>query len=199
MPLLASTTLCFLPTANSALIIVLAFFLPDLFLVHRSNKRQTSIRETLPQALDLMVLCVDAGLGLDATLQRIAAERTDTASALNDELGVLGRDVLLGMERDRAYQELYKRTGVEELKALGSSLNQSAKLGISIAKILRSQADFLRMKLAQKAEEKAAKLPIYMSFPLWFCIMPALMVILLAPSMITFLKQAPSNKYSFLK
>lgn len=172
---------------------IAAFFIPDAFTVVKAKRRQQQIRESLPQALDLMVLCVDAGLGLDATLQRIAAEKSIVAVALNEELQTLGRDVLLGMERERAYQELYRRTGVDELKALGSSLNQSAKLGLAIAKVLRSQADFQRMKLSQKAEEKATKLPILMAFPLWFCIMPALMVVLLAPSLITFFENAPSS------
>ncbi|HEY9732762.1 MAG TPA: type II secretion system F family protein [Drouetiella sp.] len=172
---------------------LVAFFAADVVTALVAKRRQQQIRESLPQALDLMVLCVDAGLGLDATLQRIAAEKSIVAVALNEELQTLGRDVLLGMERERAYQELYRRTGVDELKALGSSLNQSAKLGLAIAKVLRSQADFLRTKLAQKAEEKATKLPILMAFPLWFCIMPALMVVLLAPSLITFFENAPSS------
>ncbi|MBC7998198.1 MAG: type II secretion system F family protein [Leptolyngbya sp.] len=173
--------------------VLLVFFIPDLVLLVRVKQRQRQIRESLPQALDLMVLCVDAGLGLDATIRRIASERSVASNALNDELLTLGRDVMLGMSREHAYQELYARTGVEELKALTASLNQSAKLGLSVARILRNQAEFLRSKLAQKAEEKAAKLPIYMAFPLWFCVMPALMVILLAPSIITFMQNAPSS------
>lgn len=173
--------------------ILLIFFIPDLVLFVRVKQRQKQIRESLPQALDLMVLCVDAGLGLDATIRRIASEKSVASNALNDELLTLGRDIMLGMSREHAYQELYARTGVEELKALTASLNQSAKLGLSVARILRNQAEFLRSKLAQKAEEKAAKLPIYMAFPLWFCVMPALMVILLAPSIITFIQNTPSS------
>jgi len=169
------------------------FFLPDALLFLKVRRRQKEIRQALPQALDLMVLCVDAGLGLDATIRRIASENTVVSNALNEELLTLGRDILLGMSRQRAYQELYNRTGVEELRALTSALNQSTKLGLSIARILRGQADFLRTKLAQKAEEKSAKLPIYMAFPLWFCVMPALMVILLAPSIITFMQNAPTS------
>ncbi len=172
------------------------FFVPDALLVIKVKRRQKAIREALPQALDLMVLCVDAGLGLDATIRRIASENNVVSNALNEELLTLGRDILLGMGRDRAYYELYIRTGVEELKALTSALNQSTKLGLSIARILRSQSEFLRTKLSQKAEEKAAKLPIYMAFPLWFCVMPALMVILLAPSLITFMKNVPVSMAS---
>ena len=192
IPILLLSLLTVVEPLIVATLALVAFFVPDVVIALNAKRRQQQIRESLPQALDLMVLCVDAGLGLDATLQRIAAEKTVVAVALNEELQTLGRDVLLGMERERAYQELFRRTGVDELKALGSSLNQSAKLGLSIAKVLRSQADFLRMKLSQKAEEKAAKLPILMAFPLWFCVMPSLMVVLLAPSLITFFENAPS-------
>jgi tight adherence protein C len=193
LPMLLSLSAFIVPVQHAALIVVIAFFAPDAVLYFCASRRQLKIKETLPQALDLMVLCVDAGLGLDATLQRIASEKSVVAKCLNEELIILGRDVLLGMDRERAYQELFNRTGVSELKALGSALNQSAKLGLSVAKTLRSQADFLRMKLSQKAEEKASKLPVYMAFPLWFFIMPALMVVLLAPSLITFFENEPSS------
>lgn len=178
----------FLPVWGAAMVAVGFFFLPDAVMLVTSRRRQEEIRQSLPQALDLMVLCVDAGLGLDATLHRISTEQSAVARSLNEELMTLGRDVLLGMERERAYQELYARTGVDELRSLGSSLNQSSRLGLGIARVLRAQSEFLRSKLSQKAEERAAKLPVYMAFPLWFCIMPALMVILLAPSVIMFLQ-----------
>lgn len=193
VPILLLSLLTFFPPLGVLALMLVAFVLPDVVIAINAKRRQQRIRESLPQALDLMVLCVDAGLGLDATLQRIGAEKSIVAQALNEELQTLGRDVLLGMDRERAYQELFRRTGVDELKALASSLNQSAKLGLSIAKVLRTQADFLRVKLSQKAEEKAAKLPILMAFPLWFCVMPALMVVLLAPSLITFFENAPSS------
>lgn len=167
-------------------ICVIIYFVPDLIVVTMARRRQSRMRASLPQALDLMVLCVDAGLGLDATLQRIAVDETPLAKELNDELLMLGRDILLGMDRERAYFELYRRTGLDELRSLGSALNQSAKLGLSIARVLRAQSEFLHMKLSQRAEERAAKLPIYLAFPLWFCIMPTLLVILLAPSLIMF-------------
>ncbi len=193
-PCLTSALLFFAaPVTIVVPLTITLFFVADLLLFLKVKKRQKQIRESLPQALDLMVLCVDAGLGLDAAIRRIASERTAISSALEGELLTLGRDILLGVGRERAYQELYNRTGVEELKALTSALNQSAKLGLSIARILRSQAEFQRTKLSQKAEEKAAKLPIYMAFPLWFCVMPALMVILLAPSIITFMQNVPSS------
>ncbi|MCA9801815.1 MAG: type II secretion system F family protein [Cyanobacteria bacterium HKST-UBA02] len=186
LPLLMILAGLVLPLWAVLILALLSFFVPDAVLFMISRRRKQRIKESLPQALDLMVLCVDAGLGLDATLAKIATESSVVVNELNEELMLLSRDLLLGIERERAYIELYNRTGVEELRALGASLTQAAQLGISIAKILRAQSDFLRNKLSQKAEEKAARLPIYMAFPLWFCIMPALMVILLAPSFIIF-------------
>jgi tight adherence protein C len=185
----------YLPLYQTMILAITLFFVPDLVLLVLVKRRQQQIRDALPQALDLMVLCVDAGLGLDATLQRISNDKSTLNHALNDELSNLGRDILLGMERPRAYQELYKRTGVDELKMLGSALNQCTKMGLSIAKILRNQADFLRTRQNQKAEEKAAKLPVWMSFPMWFCIMPALMLVIIGPSLITLLSSF-SNRFS---
>lgn len=177
----------------SLFLAVLVFFLADGLLLLMVRKRQQAIREALPQAVDLMVLCVDAGLSLDATVQRVANEETVLGGALNEELTHLCRDMLFGMERERAYLELFQRTGVDELKTLGSSLNQSGKLGLAITKVLRGQSEWLRGKLAQKVEERAAKLPIYMAFPLWFCIMPALLLVVLGPSLILFFKQILPN------
>lgn len=195
--ILSFLTALFLPFWVVPFIVLTVFFSPDGVMHLIARKRQQQIRQSLPQALDLMVLCVDAGLALDATLQKIATEKSSISKVLNEELLILGRDVLLGMERERAYQELYARTGVDELRSLGSSLNQSAKLGLSIARILRGQSDFLRLKLSQKAEERAAKLPIYMAFPLWFCIMPALLVVLLAPSLIMFFQHLQAGPSLF--
>jgi tight adherence protein C len=185
----------YVPLYQTIVLATVLFFFPDLVLLVLVKRRQQQIRDALPQALDLMVLCVDAGLGLDATLQRISNDKSTLNHALNDELSNLGRDILLGMERTRAYQELYKRTGVDELKMLGSALNQCTKMGLSIAKILRNQAEFMRTRQNQKAEEKAAKLPVWMSFPLWFCIMPALMLVIIGPSLITLLSNF-SNRFS---
>jgi tight adherence protein C len=167
---------------------VLLYFIPDMNLIMTVRSRQAEIRRALPQALDLMVLCVDAGLGLDATVQRVAGDRSSLSHVLNEELNSLSRDVLLGMDRQRAYMELYRRTGVDELKMLGSALHQSGKMGLSIAKILRSQSEFLRARLSQKAEERAAKLPVWIAFPLWFCIMPALLFVFIGPALITFMQ-----------
>lgn len=168
---------------------IASFFIADLVLLSRVKARQSEIAASLPQAIDLMLLCVDAGLGLDATMQKIATDSSSINNALNTELAKLGRDILLGMDRESAYHELYRRTGVEELKSFSAALNQSSKMGLSVSKILRAQSQFIRMRQNQKAEEKAARLPIWMAFPLWFCIMPSLLLILLGPSVLSFLEK----------
>ncbi|MBS2007284.1 MAG: type II secretion system F family protein [Cyanobacteria bacterium SZAS TMP-1] len=186
LPLLALPLAFFFLPYIAVIVALVLFWVPDLYLKVRVYKRQTEIQRALPQAIDLMVLCVDAGLGLDATLQRIASENSELLSALNDELLVLGREILLGADREKAYADLYTRTGVDELKTLGSALNQASVLGLSVSKILRAQSEFLRKRQSQKAEEKAMKMPVYMAFPLWFFIMPALMLLVLGPSLIRF-------------
>jgi tight adherence protein C len=186
LALSAMILLFFFPPHIAAIAAIVLFWLPDLYLKVRVSRRQDEIRLALPQAIDLMVLCVDAGLGLDATLQRIASENSEVASALNDEFVILGREILLGVDREKAYTDLYQRSGVEELKSFGSALNQATKLGLSIAKILRAQSEFLRKRQSQQAEEKAMRMPIYMAFPLWFFVMPALMLLVLGPSLIRF-------------
>jgi tight adherence protein C len=167
---------------------LMVFFVPDAVVASRRYARQREVMTSLPQALDLLVLCVDAGLGLDAALHKVAGEQSVLSEALGDELAALNRDILLGMDRDRAYDDLYLRTGVEELRTVGSALAQSGKLGLSIGQVIRAQSEFIRTRQHQRAEERASKLSIWMVFPLWFCIMPALMIILLAPPLFLFFK-----------
>ncbi len=171
-------------------VVAMVFFsMPDLWLLIAVGKRRRQIADSLPQALDLLLLCVDAGLGLDSALQRVSNEKTVLSSALNDELARLGRDILLGMDRDRAYADLFSRTGVDEMRSLAAALNQCQKLGLSISAILRAQSEFMRQRQQRRAEERAAKLPVWMAFPLWFCIMPALMLVLIGPSLLLFIHQ----------
>jgi tight adherence protein C len=196
-PFLAVLSAPFLALPYVASIAVAIWLIPDAYLTLRVKKRQQEIHKSLPQALDLMVLCVDAGLGLDATLHRISTEESGISNALNDELNLLGREILLGIDRERAYQELYIRTGVDELKTIGAALGQANKLGLSIARILRAQSDFIRKRQSQRAEEKAMKMPIYMAFPLWFFIMPALMLLVLGPSLIRFYGSLAQSVHPF--
>ena len=108
---------------------MLVWFVPDAVLTSLVERRQREIRNTLPQAIDLMVLCVDAGLGLDAALQKVAVDSTGLSGALNDELSILSREIFLGVDRERAYLDLYSRTGVDELKTLASAPQSSQQVG----------------------------------------------------------------------
>ena len=189
LPLAAIPAMLFLPLHFATLLFVALLLAPDAVLAAWVARRQSEIRSTIPQVLDLMLMCVDAGLSLDAALQKIGADPSAVASAFHSELRIAEREILLGMDRVQVYEGLYLRTGVDELKTLGSALTQASKLGLSIGRILRSQAEFLRTKLSHKAEEKAMKTPIYMAFPLWLFIMPSLLLLVLGPSLIRFYHQ----------
>ncbi|HEY9790566.1 MAG TPA: type II secretion system F family protein [Candidatus Obscuribacterales bacterium] len=193
VPCISLLLLLVLPPAKAGAVIVVLLVLPSLVLKSRVRARQEALRYSLPQALDLMVMCVDAGLALDAALQRLANDDSALSSDLHDEFKVVAREILLGMDRERVYNELYDRTGLDELRTLASALNQANKLGLSIAQILRAQSEFIRRKLAQKAEEKALKIPVYMAFPLWLFIMPALLLVVLGPSLLNFYHQVAAR------
>lgn len=185
--LLGALAFVFSPSL-SLLVGAILFMIPDAVVFSVCRQRKAQITVGLPQALDLMVLCIDAGLGLDSALHRVAGDEAALTGALSEELRLLNRDILLGMDRQRAFSDLYNRTGVEELRTFGSALNQSSKLGLSIGHVVRHQSEFIRLKQEHRAEERAAKVAIWMVFPLWFCVMPAMMVIVLAPSLIPFFK-----------
>jgi tight adherence protein C len=188
-PLVAIPAIIVLPPYEVLALAVMLFFAADAVLSYCVRRRQREIRAAIPQMLDLMTMCIDAGLSLDAALQKIGSDPASLDSAFYDELKIVEREILLGMDRALVYEGLFARTGVDELKTLGSALNQASRLGLSIAKIMRAQADFLRNKLSQKAEEKAMKTPIYMAFPLWLFIMPSLLLLVLGPSLLRFYHQ----------
>jgi tight adherence protein C len=150
----------------------------------RARKRIVILRGSLPDALDLMVVSLEAGLGLNATIERVAEER----SAMNDPLGFefssVSRELREGRGREEALRALGERNGVDDLKSLSALIIQSDRLGASMAKTLRSHADVLRTKRRQRAEEEARKLPVKMLFPLAFFILPALFVVAVGPAML---------------
>ncbi len=165
------------------------FFLPDILLNQHIKRRQTLIKLELPKKIDLLLLCVDAGLSLDSSLSKIIPENLKYLTPLDEELTYLTKDLLFGLNKEIAYSEFYKRTQVTEIASLTSALMQSNRLGISVAIILRNQSDYLVNKTAKLLEAKAQKLPILMAFPLWFFIMPALLIIVLGPSLMLFFDQ----------
>ena len=143
--------------------------------------RQGRLRRGLPDALDLLVVCVEAGVSLDAAILRVSRDMEISHPELSHELLVVNRKVNAGVPRDRALPGLWQRTGLEELRGLASSMVQSEKWGTSIATVLRVYAETLRRKRRQSAEKKAAEAAIKMLFPLMIFLLPALFIIIIGP------------------
>lgn len=150
----------------------------------RINKRKHRIQLALPDALDLAVVCVEAGLGLDQALARIADEIDFSHPELADELRIRNMEINLGRSRTDALRNLANRTGVDDLKALVAILIQTDRFGTSIGQSLRVFADSMRVKRRQRAEERAAKVAIKMLFPLLFFVFPAVLVMIVGPAVI---------------
>lgn len=169
--------------------LVLGYLLPELWLVWRVHARQHRLRLALPDALDLLVICVEAGLGLDQSLMRVAEELRITHPELSDEIGLVNLEMRVGKTRLDALRELARRTGLEDIKALVAMLIQTERFGTSVAQSLRVHSDDLRIKRRQRAEEMSAKTTVKMVPPLVFFIFPALMVVILGPAVIAIMQQ----------
>lgn len=159
-------------------------FLPTFTLSRMITKRQHLIRRALPDALDLMVVCVEAGLGLNAALNRVGQEMDLVEPAMAQELAITNREIRAGKPREEALRNLGDRTGVDDLKSLVAMLVQTDRFGTSIAESLRVFADSMRIKRRQRAEEAAAKVSVKLIFPLLLFIFPALLIVLMGPALI---------------
>lgn len=163
---------------------LIAWILPIAVLERLVRARQDRIRHGLPDALDLLVVCVEAGISLDAAILRVARELSFTYPDLSQELLVVNRKTNAGVTREEAIRGLWSRTGVEDLRSLSTSLIQTEKWGTSITKVLRVAAMTLRRKRRQHAEKRVALAPVKMTFPLVTMILPALFIIILGPAVL---------------
>ncbi len=163
---------------------VAGYLTPTAWLRWAVLKRQEQITLFLPDALDLMVVCVEAGQGLNAAMLRVGAQMRDSAPALSAELRLINHEIRAGLSRSQALRNFADRTGVDDVRALVAVLVQSDRLGSSIATALRVHADSARTRRRQRAEEQARKTAVKLVFPLVFCIFPELLVVILAPGMI---------------
>jgi len=166
----------------------LGFLLPDFWLGNRITARQLKIRLGLPQALDLMVICIEAGLSIDQATVRVGDELMISEPALSDELGLVNLEQRAGRPRADAWRNLADRTDVDNVRSLCSVLIQADQFGSSVAKTLRIHSDTLRTKRRQQAEEQAAKTTVKLVFPLVFFIFPSLFVAALGPSLIVMIE-----------
>ena len=167
----------------------LGYLFPDMFLTWRVTARQHRLRRGLPDGLDLLVICVESGLGLDQALMKVAQELRITHHELSEELQLVNLEMRIGKTRIDALRELARRTGLEDIKSLVAMLVQTDRFGTSVAQSLRVFSDELRIKRRQRAEEMSAKTTVKMVPPLVFFIFPALMVVILGPAVITLLRQ----------
>ena len=169
--------------------LLLGYLLPDIWLTWRIRARQHRLRLALPDGLDLLVICVEAGLGLDQALARVSQELRFAHPELSEELQIVNLEMRVGKTRLEALRELSQRTGLDDIKALVAMLIQTDRFGTSVAQALRVHSDELRMKRRQRAEEMAAKTTVKMVPVLVFFIFPALMVVILGPAVIAIMRQ----------
>ncbi|RLD09090.1 MAG: type II secretion system F family protein [Chloroflexota bacterium] len=158
---------------------LIGFFMPQLLLQSKINTRQDEIRKSMPDALDLLTICVQAGLGFDAAMTRVAEKWED---ALADEFARTLREIQLGNVRRIALRNMADRIGISEMTSFVAAIIQSEQLGVSMAKVLRIQSDQMRTRRRQRAEEKAQQAPVKMLFPMALLIFPSLLIILLGPA-----------------
>ncbi len=169
----------------SVALAAIGFYLPTLWLMSKANERKTEVTHALPDALDLLVVCVEAGLGLNAAIVKVSQEIALSSPVLSTELRQVNNEMKAGINRIDALRALADRTGVADVKSLVAVLVQTDRLGTSIAASLRAQSDSLRVKRRQRAEEAAHKVAVKLVFPLVLCIFPELLLVLLGPGFIS--------------
>jgi len=163
---------------------LLGLYLPDMWLRIRIARRRERIFKGFPDALDLLVVCVEAGMGIDAAINRVAEEIKVTNKTLSDELRLLNLELRAGKARRDALKDLAMRTDLQDVESFATLLIQTEKFGTNVAKALRVYSDMFRTKRYQKAEELAAKMPVKLVIPLAFFIFPSLFVVILGPAAI---------------
>jgi tight adherence protein C len=166
---------------GAALSAVAGYMIPDFVVSNRVSARRREIQNGLPDALDLLVVCVEAGSSLDQAILRASEELEIASPAIATELSTIATEIRAGKPRLEAFQDFAKRTGVDDVRALVGMLIQTDRFGTSIAQALRTHAETSRTKRRQRAEERAGKVGVKMVFPLVLCLLPALYVVCLGP------------------
>ena len=167
----------------------IAYYMPMLWLGRKIDLRRAEIRNRLPDATDLLIVCLEAGSGLDQALARVAEELEIAYPALAKELEIIGAETRAGKPRIEAFKNFAERTKVDDVRSLVAMLVQSDRFGTSLGQALRTHADTSRTKRRQRAEERAAKLSVKLLFPLVFCLFPAFFTVVLGPAMVQIYRQ----------
>lgn len=169
----------------------LGYLLPGLYLDFKMTGRRKEIRNGLPDVLDLLIVCLEAGSSLDQAIVKASEELSIAYPALADELRILTTETRAGKPRLEAFKNLAQRTQVDDIRALVAMLAQTDRFGTSVGQALRTMADEMRTKRRQAAEEMAAKVGVKLVFPLVFCLFPALYAVMLGPAVVAFLRNFP--------
>jgi tight adherence protein C len=168
---------------------IIAFFLPNWWLSSKVKERQSNIERALPDAMDLLVTCVEAGLAIDSAMSRVSEEIGLASQILGAELNLTFLEIQAGVPRPDAFRRLADRTGVEDLRSLSAMLIQTDLFGTSVARALRVHSDGMRIRRMQRAEERAAMVGVKMTIPLILFILPSLVAVLLGPAMVSIFEQ----------
>jgi tight adherence protein C len=163
---------------------VIGFYLPNLWLSLRISSRREQLLVGFPDALDLLVVCAEAGMGLDAAIKRVGDEVKLSSKVISDEFKVLNLELRAGKSRRDALKNLALRTDLDDINSLVTLLIQTDKFGTSVAQALRVHSESMRAKRGQRVEEMAAKLPVKLLFPMIFCIFPVLFLVTIGPALI---------------
>jgi tight adherence protein C len=172
----------------AVLVGVIAYLLPSFWLSRKTEQRKKQIANGLPDALDLLIVCVEAGLGLDQAIAKAAEELQVSHPPVAEELRMINTEMRAGKPRIEAFKNFAERTKVDDVRSLVSMLVQTDRFGTSIAQALRTQAEVSRTKRRQRAEERAQKLGVKLVFPLVFCLFPAMYVVTLGPAVVKFVR-----------
>ena len=177
------------PMIFSALAAVAVYLVPNFWLGQKVEQRRTQIRNGLPDAIDLLIVCIEAGSGIDQALARVAEELAIAYPALARELDMVGAEMRAGKPRLEAFKNFAARTKIDDVRSLVAMLVQTDRFGTSLGQALRTHAETSRTKRRQRAEEKAAKLGVKLLFPLVFCLFPAFYLVVLGPSVLRIFRQ----------
>jgi tight adherence protein C len=163
-------------------------YLPSAFVSNRARNRQREIQESFPDALDMLMVCVEAGLGLDSAFSRVGAQMASAHPVLAEEFGVVSLELRAGKSREAAMRNFAERIGTSEITSFVVLLIQSDQLGTSVAQTLRVQAEEMRIKRMLRAEEKAHMLPVKLSIPLVLCLLPSMIAVAVLPGIIRIIR-----------
>ncbi len=167
----------------------LGLYLPNIFIRAKADRRQREIINAFPDALDLMLVCVEAGLGLEAAFARVGLEMTESHPLLAEQFGAVVLELRAGRSREDALRRMADRAGADEIRAFATLLIQSTKLGSSVAQTMRIYASDMRERRRMRAEEKAHRLPVLLSIPLVACMLPVMIGVLMLPAVIRVMRE----------